>query len=234
MEEDSEAIEDLETSTHSLIDPTNRVLSTNHTPFQHTIEDEEPIVEVGNDKIDWNRLISVFKSVRVCALSVTFAFTVTIGLFPALIVLINSTNKCKTNNRFYNDLFTPFLFLMFNLFDFIGRYTAGTTTLILSPTNVWKASLARIIFFPLFMLCNVDQSQLPIIFTNDAFPILIMALFATSNGYISSACMIMGPQLVAPKDSSLAGTMMVFFLTVGLACGGSISFLVVLIARGFI
>lgn len=59
-----------------------------------------------------------------------------------------------------------------------------------------------------------------------------MVIFALSNGYVASASMIMGPTLTSLNDSSLAGTIMAFSLTLGLLLGTCISFLVVFIARG--
>ena len=65
----------------------------------------------------------VFNKIRVPAFSVFFVFTVTIGLFPSLVVHIESVSKCNTNaTRLNNDLFIPMLFLVFNSGDFAGRY----------------------------------------------------------------------------------------------------------------
>lgn len=179
------------------------------------------------------RIWRVFNLVKAPALSVTFIFTVTIGIFPALVVLIQSTNYCKSSSdRFSNDLFVPFMFVLFNLFDLIGRFLAGTFTLVLDHKNIWIATLARTIFFPAFMFCNVLDSQLPILFNNDAYPIVFMIFFALSNGYVATACMVIGPSLVFSQDSSLAGTIMVFSLTLGLLLGACVSFLVVYMTRG--
>jgi solute carrier family 29 (equilibrative nucleoside transporter), member 1/2/3 len=179
------------------------------------------------------RILRVFNLVKVPAVSVTYVFTVTIGIFPALIVLIQSTNYCKsTSDRFSNDLFVPFMFLLFNLFDLIGRFVAGTFPLVLDKKSVWFAALARSIFFPAFMLCNVIDTQLPVLFDNDACPIIFMILFAFTNGYVATACMVLGPTLVFSQDSSLAGTIMAFSLTLGLLLGACTSFLVVFTTRG--
>lgn len=182
--------------------------------------------------MSWSTIIQVSRKISSAAFSVFFIFTVTIGIFPGLIVFIESTEQCKTSNRFQNDLYVPFLFFIFNLFDFIGRFCAGHFKLILNSSNIMAASLLRSLFFPAFMLCNVSGSQLPKLFYNDACPIIFMMLFAFSNGYIASACMITGPTLVSKAESSLAGTIMIFSLTLGLLVGASVSFLVVLIARG--
>lgn len=177
--------------------------------------------------------IRVMKLINVPALSVFFTFTVTIGVFPSLTVFIESTNKCNDiNDRFSNDLFTPLLFLFFNLFDLIGRVLAGVYNSWVNVTNIKYLSLARLIFVPLFLLCNISDSKLPNVFVNDFWPFFFMTILALSNGYVSSNCMMMGPSLVDAKDASLVGTIMIFSLTFGLLAGSCVSFLVVLISQG--
>jgi solute carrier family 29 (equilibrative nucleoside transporter), member 1/2/3 len=174
----------------------------------------------------------VFRQIWIPSLSVWGTFSTTIGLFPALTVFIESTQKCHNTNRFFNDLFVPFLFLLFNVFDLCGRMSAEATKPIFNAKNVWIASVSRLIFFPLFMLCNISDSKLPVVFNHDAFPIIFMIAMALSNGYVASNCMMMGASSVPAKDSSLAGTIMVFSLTLGLLTGSCISFITVLINEG--
>ena len=178
------------------------------------------------------KIWEIFSQIRTPALSVWFVFTVTIGIFPSLIVLIESTERCKSNERFYNDLFTPFFFLLFNLFDLSGRLIAGATKPIFTTSNVWMASVARVIFFPLFLFCNVSNSRLPVWFKSDAFPIIFMILFAITNGYVASTCMMLGPTAVKVKDAAVSGTIMVLSLTIGLFTGACVSFLTVFISQG--
>jgi len=174
----------------------------------------------------------IFKVIRVPALAVFFTFTVTIGVFPSIVVLLESEKQCESSERFYNDLFLPFLFLLYNMFDFIGRVLAEKTRPLLNKRNILTFALCRLVFIPLLLLCNVSGSQLPILFKNDAFPILILIAFALSNGYTSSCAMMLGPTMVTSKDAGVAATIMIFSLTLGLLAGGSISFLVLYISQG--
>jgi equilibrative nucleoside transporter 1/2/3 len=178
------------------------------------------------------RVWRVYQQIMVPSLSVCFCFTVTIGLFPSLTVFIESTEKCKSSERFYNDMFVPMLFLLFNLFDFIGRVSAGSFKPIFTDKNIWIGSVARIIFFPLFLLCNMSTNKLANVFTNDAFPLIFMIIFALSNGYVSTNCMVMGASAVSSKDAGLAGTIMILSLTLGLLFGACTSFIVVYISQG--
>lgn len=195
---------------------------------------EELHAETNNGMIDLARILEVFYDIKVAAFSVFITFVTTIGLFPSLVVLLASADLCKDNNRMHNDLFTPFLFVLFNLFDFAGRTTAGITGPWFTKKSIWIVAIARLVFFPLFMLSNVTGSSLPVIFKNDAYPIVFMILFAFSNGYVASNCMMMSPSLVSIQNMSLAGTMMIFFLTFGLLGGASTSFLVIFISQGHV
>ena len=51
----------------------------------------------------------ILNSIWVPALSVFLSFTVTIGVFPALFVFVESEKQCHDDSsRFYNDLYIPF------------------------------------------------------------------------------------------------------------------------------
>ena len=56
------------------------------------------------------------------------------------------------------NIFTPFLFLMFNLGDLGGRTAAGWETKLLGPRGLVIFSVARVTFFPLMLICNVQAS----------------------------------------------------------------------------
>lgn len=182
--------------------------------------------------LDVQNILRVCRIVKTPALSVICVFAVTISIFPSLFVLIESDNKCKTSNRFTNDLFTPLLFLFFNLFDFIGRVSAGYFTPYFTSKNVWMPAVTRLLFLPLFLLCNVSASKLPNLFKSDVFPLLFCAAFALTNGYVGSCCMMLGGAIVNPTDASLAGTIMIFSLTLGLFLGACCSFMVVYVGQG--
>lgn len=181
--------------------------------------------------IDFKSIKRVFNTIRIPAISVLLVFTISISIFPAVFVLIESEDKCKTSSRFSNDLFIPFLFVMFNLFDFIGRVVAGATTPIVTAKNIWMASLARVVFIPLVLLCNIANSKLPIVFDHDVWPILLMALFAFTNGYVACNSMIYGATIIDPSDAGLAGTIMIFSLCLGLFFGSCCSFIVIAICQ---
>lgn len=176
---------------------------------------------------DLAKIKKVFIRLKIPSLSVILVYTVSIVLFPSLIVRISSINSCKSEHysRFYNDLFIPLVFVVFNLFDFIGRLLAGYIKLGLTGSNIWVASLARVVFIPLLLLCNIKGSHLPLVFNYDYMALVLIILLALSNGFVSTHCMVFGALAVRNiEEAGLAGTIMIFSLTFGLLIGAICSF----------
>uniref|UniRef100_I3KV27 Solute carrier family 29 member 1 (Augustine blood group) n=1 Tax=Oreochromis niloticus TaxID=8128 RepID=I3KV27_ORENI len=171
---------------------------------------------------------NIFKKpfIWILALSVCFTFTVTIGTFPAVTA---DTKSTLSDGGSWDQYFIPVsCFLLFNLFDWGGR---SLTAILMWPGKdsvILPASIGcRLVFIPLFMLCNVHpRAYLPVVFHHDCFFILFMILFAFSNGYLASLCMCYGPKNVLPHEAETAGAIMAFFLSLGLALGAALSFLI--------
>lgn len=169
-------------------------------------------------------MITIFKKIWILALSVCFTFTVTIGTFPSITA---DTKSTLADGGSWDLYFIPVCcFLLFNLCDWGGRsLTAvcmwpGKDSLIL-PVSI----MCRVVFVPLFMLCNVQpRLSLPVFFHHDGFFIAFMIIFAFSNGYLASLCMCYGPKNVLPHEAETAGAIMAFFLSLGLALGAAVSF----------
>ncbi|XP_053490945.1 equilibrative nucleoside transporter 1-like isoform X1 [Ictalurus furcatus] len=169
----------------------------------------------------------IFKKIWVMALSVCFAFTITIGIFPAVAADVKST---IAKGGLWEEYFIPVSgFLLFNLFDWLGR---SLTAVCLWPGKDSKLLpvllLVRVIFVPLFMLCNVQPrytNSIPVVFSHDAWFTVFIILFAFSNGYLASLCMCFCPNLVNAHEAETAGAVMAFFMSLGLALGASFSFL---------
>uniref|UniRef100_A0A8C2DNF7 Solute carrier family 29 member 1b n=1 Tax=Cyprinus carpio TaxID=7962 RepID=A0A8C2DNF7_CYPCA len=165
------------------------------------------------------------RQIWVMAFSVCFAFTITIGTFPAVTVDVKSTIADGGKWELY---FIPVsCFLLFNVFDWLGR---SLTAVCMWPGKDSKLLpgllVARVIFVPLFMLCNVQpRHNLPVYFSHDGWFIAFMILFAFSNGYLASLCMCFGPKKVDASEAETAGAIMAFFLSLGLALGACLSFM---------
>ncbi|XP_038593554.1 equilibrative nucleoside transporter 1-like [Micropterus salmoides] len=169
-------------------------------------------------------VLNIFKQIWVMALSVCFIFTVTIGTFPAVTVEVQSSVKGGSSWDMY---FIPVsCFLLFNVMDWAGR---SLTAVCMWPgkDSLWLPVLVglRVIFIPLFMLCNVQpRHHLPVVFEHDALYIIFMIIFSFSNGYLASLCMCFGPKKVPQHEAETAGAIMAFFLSLGLALGAAVSF----------
>lgn len=76
----------------------------------------------------------------------------------------------------------------------IISYLIKSIIFILQPKNQWiiiGASVFRVIFVPMLMLCNAQPRQhLPVVFLWDWEYIIIMIIFAFTNGYLTNIVMI--------------------------------------------
>ncbi|XP_048203651.1 equilibrative nucleoside transporter 1 isoform X2 [Perognathus longimembris pacificus] len=186
---------------------------------------EEPRVPAPTAQPTSHSVKAILKNISGLAFSVCFVFTVTIGLFPAVTSEVQSSIAGSGDWEKY---FTPVsCFLTFNVFDWLGRSLTAVFTWP-GKDSRWLPSLAvaRLVFVPLLLLCNVrPRRHLAVVFRHDAWFILFMAAFAFSNGYLASLCMCFGPKKVKPSEAGTAGTVMAFFLCLGLALGAIVSFL---------
>ncbi|AWP00995.1 putative equilibrative nucleoside transporter 2-like isoform 2 [Scophthalmus maximus] len=168
-------------------------------------------------------VIEVFRKIWVMAFCVTFVFTVTLSVFPAVTADVKTIFPGKWERFFLSVC----CFLIFNINDWLGR---TITTFIRWPRKESPLFpvlvISRVVFVPLLMLCNVqERSFLPVYFPHDAAFTVIMALFSVSSGYFVCLSMSYAPQLVEPKDAETAGALMTFFLALGLSLGAALSFL---------
>ncbi|XP_034066465.1 equilibrative nucleoside transporter 2 [Gymnodraco acuticeps] len=167
-------------------------------------------------------VVEVFKKIWVMAFCVTFVFTVTLSVFPAVTVDVKTSFPGKWERFFISVC----CFLIFNLNDWFGR---TVTTFICWPAKESRLFpllvVCRVVFVPLLMLCNVQNRYfLPVFFSHDAAFAFIMTLFSLSSGYFVCLSMSYAPQLVDKKDGETAGALMTFFLALGLSIGAALSF----------
>ena len=73
-----------------------------------------------------------------------------------------------------------------------------------NPNVMLALSFCRIAFIPLFLLCNAQpRHHIPVLFDSDIAPMLIMVVFAFTNGYFGTLCMIYGPRYVYASINNL-------------------------------
>ncbi|XP_052418008.1 equilibrative nucleoside transporter 2 isoform X1 [Carassius gibelio] len=167
-------------------------------------------------------ILQVFKQIWVMAFCVTFVFTVTLSVFPAVTVDVKTVYGGK-----WERYFIPVLcFLFFNLMDFIGRSVTLVSKWPSKDSRLFPLLVVcRVVFVPLLMMCNVQERHImPVLFSNDVMFAAIMVFFSVSSGYFVCLSMTYAPQLVEPKDGETAGALMAFFLALGLSLGAALSF----------
>ena len=169
---------------------------------------------------------TLFKKLRYMSLAVFFCFAITM-FFPIFTQEILSVQDRGTAPRLFQPAsFIPLAFLLWNAGDLIGRLLTGIPqlTLALWPRTLFLLAIVRLIFIPLYLLCNVRGRGAAI--KSDAFYLIIVQfLFGLSNGYIGSSCMMGAGEWVEKEEREAAGGFMSLMLVGGLTVGSLLSFL---------
>eukprot|EP01055_Gregarina_sp_Pseudo9_P005610 Gregarina_sp_Pseudo_9__5609@NODE_769_length_2238_cov_44_051387_g724_i0_p1_GENE_NODE_769_length_2238_cov_44_051387_g724_i0NODE_769_length_2238_cov_44_051387_g724_i0_p1_ORF_typecomplete_len442_score92_55Nucleoside_tran/PF01733_18/1_7e43B12D/PF06522_11/0_64B12D/PF06522_11/1_9e03DUF2244/PF10003_9/1_1e03DUF2244/PF10003_9/3_2DUF3827/PF12877_7/2DUF3827/PF12877_7/8_8e02_NODE_769_length_2238_cov_44_051387_g724_i02161541 len=116
---------------------------------------------------------------------------------------------------------------MFQVGDFVGRMMPTLPMLILSPLWVYIGTVLRFVFLIFFVLFWKKSTTSP--WDNYGFQIVIMLLFALSNGWVSCCGMVHAPSMTShlAYRGKLASMALVGLL-LGLTAGSWISKLIVL------
>ncbi len=123
--------------------------------------------------------------------------------------------------------FIPFAFLIWNTGDLIGRLLPLLPGFSLTsrPLILFVISLIRIIFIPLYLLCNI-RGEGAVINSDTFYLVIVQLLFGTSNGYVGSSCMMGVGEWVQVEEREAAGGFMGLCLVAGLTVGSLLSFAV--------
>lgn len=202
----------------------NQVVSTEKNGLKKDMEANGMTVSDPEESQERSSVFAVFKKIWLMALCVTCVFAVTLAVFPVITVRVRTVYK---DNAAWDKVFTCVCcFIVFNVMDFLGRSAPSIVQWPSKESPLFPAAvLSRLVFIPLLMICNVQNSKLTVVLSHDCAFVTVMALFSFSNGYLASLCMSYAPQLVRLKDCETAGSLMTFFLVLGLAVGASFSFL---------
>eukprot|EP00051_Salpingoeca_urceolata_P028297 m.486141 g.486141 ORF g.486141 m.486141 type:complete len:486 (+) comp24195_c0_seq1:411-1868(+) len=197
--------------------------------FYRTSSAPSPSINQDATPVRRSSVSDTFVQVRRLALSVGLVFAVTLSVFPNIASMVAATSGAE---RYRDSFFVPiFCFLGFNVSDLCGRSLAGVVHW---PSrrrarHLIYPSMFRILLIPLFLFCHLEPlnatDHMPTWFHSDAFPYIFMLVLGASNGYFASLCMMYGPTVVDPVDADRAGSLMAFSLTIGLALGSLLSFM---------
>ena len=181
---------------------------------------------------------------RACYRLAAFAtFAVTLAAFPAVTSSVCAAENGATSppclarasgseSRFAGDLWTPSLFLLFNVFDLAGRAVASVAPR-RAPSGraVLFSALARCALVPPLLACNVVTSR-PWLFPgwfrrSDLAPVCFVAALAFTNGHLGSVSVMWGPTFRPLALRAEEGAALSFALTAGLGFGALASYALV-------
>ena len=194
--------------------------------------------------------------IRVAKINIVYEVAVALVFLITLVVLVINKYICVTYN-FVQAVFPPITisikptnpdthpllfaaihFLVFNVGDFLGRYICSFPKLLVwSANRLLALSLARTLFIPLFLMCNIQRGPATVVYdpiiSSDLLFMVILGLFGLSNGYVSSLCLMSASSLKhnpglkgRTEDVDVAATVASFSLVGGLALGSIFSFVV--------
>ncbi|KAL8879432.1 MAG: hypothetical protein Q9198_002949 [Flavoplaca austrocitrina] len=194
-----------------------------------TIETAEGIETAEEEEQAERKVVSLWtllKKLRYHSMAVFLCFAVTM-FFPIFTQAILSVRDPGTAPRlFQRACFIPLAFLLWNTGDLLGRLVAGVPQLALVhwPRTLLLLSALRLVFIPLYFLCNL-QGRGAIINSDAFYLIVVQLLFGLTNGYIGSSCMMGAGEWVEKDEREASGGFMGLMLVGGLSVGSLLSFL---------
>ncbi|PAV75108.1 hypothetical protein WR25_05465 [Diploscapter pachys] len=166
-------------------------------------------------KVTSKDYFEAFKQAYPMLINVFLVFFVTLTIFPKLMLGVQSTSDV-----FGKWWISLSIFLLFNLFAFIGSMLAGFVQFP-GPEYLWLCTWPRLLFIPFITFCNYIPATrtLPVLISNDWIYMGGMVLMSVSSGYFSSLAMMYTPRIVHPSKQRIAGMMAGFFLILGIVLG---------------
>ncbi|KIW88598.1 uncharacterized protein Z519_10644 [Cladophialophora bantiana CBS 173.52] len=151
------------------------------------------------------------------AVFICFAVTMVFPIFTASIQSVNNIDSA---------IFIPIAFLLWNIGDLAGRLITLWSRISLThyPFALFCISMARLLFIPVYFLCNIKNKG-GVVRSDFFYLIIVQFLFGLTNGYLGSECMMGSGQWVPPEEREAAGGFMGLMLVGGLTVGSLLSFL---------
>lgn len=162
---------------------------------------------------------TLFMRMPFLATAVFVCFAVTM-IFPVFTANITSVNTMPPA------IFIPLAFLCWNIGDLVGRLATLSPLISLThwPFALFCIAMARLVFIPLYFLCNVGGRGAVV--QSDVFYLFVVqGLFGLTNGYLGSECMMGSGEWVKEDEREAAGGFMGLCLVGGLTVGSLLSFL---------
>lgn len=159
-------------------------------------------------------------------LAVALTFIASLCAFPAI------TSSIESSHGAMGAFWSPVLFLLFNLGDFLGRHLAGMYPK--TPprgASLRRAATLRFAFIPFLAACNVTTPnwRVPTVFASDFFPFLFISALAVTNGWLASVAMMHGASRAPLSKRQAEGVVLSFALVAGIFLGTALSLFIVFI-----
>jgi len=172
----------------------------------------------------------IFKKCAPQLLNICLVFGTTLSVFPAV---LSDVDRVYSSFFLSRDYFVSVTcFLTFNMCAVIGNLLPSLISWP-SPEKLFIPALCRLIFIPLFLLCNYRPSGVerlwPVLFHWDGLYWFFVILFGVSGGYTASLALMYCPRCVGAEYASIAGMMGAAAIGVGILLGLLISCLMPLI-----
>lgn len=170
-------------------------------------------------------LLTLFRKLAWLAGAVFFTFAITMT-FPVYTQQIISTVPSDEASPILQPAsFIPLAFLFWNSGDLIGRLLTAwpLLSLVRRPKTVFVLAIVRVVWIPLYMLCNV-RGEGQLVGGDFFYLVVVQLLFGITNGFLGSTCMIGAGEWVDPDEREAAGGFMGLCLVFGLAVGSLLSF----------
>ncbi|KAI0512677.1 putative nucleoside transporter protein [Xylaria bambusicola] len=155
--------------------------------------------------------------------SVFLCFTLTM-FFPVFTAqIVSVTPSSDANPLLQPAAFIPLGFFFWNFGDLIGRSVSLVISLRHRPTALFGFSIARSVFLPLYLLCNLHGRGAVV--GSDLFYLLVVQLpFGLTNGWLAANCMMAAGEWVEESEREASGAFMGVCIVAGLAAGSLLSF----------
>lgn len=163
----------------------------------------------------------IFKKCSMQCFNAFFIFFITLSIFPSIYSDIKKSNESFPikDSVLFMDVTC---FFTFNFCAMLGNLLATFVTKP-GPNKLFICVLLRIVFIPLFLICNYQPQGvvrvMPLLITNDWIYWFISVLFSFTSGYFSSLAMMYCSKTVEPQYAVKAAMFGGGFLVLGVGSG---------------
>jgi equilibrative nucleoside transporter 1/2/3 len=198
---------------------------------QTSLEPLEPSLNATEQPRHSRTTFYIFNSIRYPIASVFLNMAITLSIFPSITAYVAPQGNIPN--------FVLWHFITYNFFDWVGKTISLSSWFALkSARTVYLLTLCRLIFIPIILFCNVvlynkksePYPQVFPVWISDTFFFVVMAIFAFTNGWLTTLCFMQAPVISDngrdDRDTqSITADLMILSLASGLATGGIMTFL---------